>query len=245
MDFLARVADLFSMLSFGPDGWGDEFLRGAGLTLLLALCTLPIGLAIGLAVALAKDSKSFLLRAVGNIYTTVFRALPELLTILIIYYGGQILIQRIAAGLGFGGTIEVNGFAAGLFSLGLVFGAFSSEVLLSGLRAVPKGQREGSFALGLGRYRTFRHVIWPQLFRIALPGLGNNWLGSLHQTSLVSVIAFSELMRVTNLTVGVTKQPFFFYLVCCLLYLAMAIASSFVFDWLEVRSRRGLARAGA
>jgi polar amino acid transport system permease protein len=244
MDFLARLADLFSLLSLGPEGWGDEFLRGAGLTLLLALCTLPVGLAIGLAVALAKDSRSLVLRGLGNVYTTVFRALPELLTILIIYYGGQIMIREVAGALGFP-AFEVNGFVAGLVSLGLVLGAFSSEVLLGALRAVPKGQREGSYALGLGRYRTFRHVIVPQLLRIALPGLGNNWLALLKETSLVSVIAFSELMRVTNIAVGVTKQPFFFYLVCCLLYLAMAVASSFVLDWLEARSRRGLSRAGA
>jgi polar amino acid transport system permease protein len=244
MDFLARLADLFSLLSLGPEGWGDEFLRGAGLTLLLALCTLPVGLAIGFAVALAKDSRSLVLRGVGNVYTTVFRALPELLTILIIYYGGQIMIREVAGALGFP-AFEVNGFVAGLVSLGLVLGAFSSEVLLGALRAVPKGQREGSYALGLGRYRTFRHVIVPQLLRIALPGLGNNWLALLKETSLVSVIAFSELMRVTNIAVGVTKQPFFFYLVCCLLYLAMAVASSFVLDWLEARSRRGLSRAGA
>jgi polar amino acid transport system permease protein len=244
MDFLARLADLFSLLSLGPEGWGDEFLRGAGLTLLLALCTLPVGLAIGLAVALAKDSRSLVLRGLGNLYTTVFRALPELLTILIIYYGGQIMIRELAGALGFP-AFEVNGFVAGLASLGLVLGAFSSEVLLGALRAVPKGQREGSYALGLGRYRTFRHVIVPQLLRIALPGLGNNWLALLKETSLVSVIAFSELMRVTNIAVGVTKQPFFFYLVCCLCYLAMAVASSFVLDWLEARSRRGLSRAGA
>ena len=244
MDFLARLADLFSLLSLGPEGWGDEFLRGAGLTLLLALCTLPVGLAIGLAVALAKDSRSLVLRGLGNVYTTVFRALPELLTILIIYYGGQIMIREVAGALGFP-AFEVNGFVAGLVSLGLVLGAFSSEVLLGALRAVPKGQREGSYALGLGRYRTFRHVIVPQLLRIALPGLGNNWLALLKETSLVSVIAFSELMRVTNIAVGVTKQPFFFYLVCCLCYLAMAVASSFVLDWLEARSRRGLSRAGA
>jgi polar amino acid transport system permease protein len=244
MDFLARLADLFSLLSLGPEGWGDEFLRGAGLTLLLAVCTLPVGLALGLTVALAKDSRSLLLRGLGNVYTTVFRALPELLTILIIYYGGQIMIRSLAEALGFP-AFEVNGFVAGLVSLGLVLGAFSSEVLLGALRAVPKGQREGSYALGLGRYRTFRHVVMPQLLRIALPGLGNNWLALLKETSLVSIIAFSELMRVTNIAVGVTKQPFFFYLVSCLLYLSMAVASSFVLDWLETRSRRGLSRAGA
>jgi polar amino acid transport system permease protein len=233
------------LLSWGPDGWGDELARGAGLTILLALCTLPIGLAIGLVVALAKDNDNLVVRAIGNLYTTVFRALPELLTILIIYYGGQITVRRIAVGLGFGGDIEVNGFVAGLISLGVVLGAFSSEVWLGALRAVPKGQREGAFALGLNRYRCFRHVVFPQLLRIALPGLGNNWMALLKDTSLVSVIAFSDLMRVTNVAVGVTKQHFLFYLVCCLIYLMMAIASSFIIDWLETRSRRGLVRARA
>lgn len=239
------MADPLQLLAWGPDGWGDELARGAGLTLLLAVSTLPIGLAIGLAVALAKDSPVWILRVIGNVYTTVFRALPELLTILIIYYGGQILVRRIAIGLGFDGSIEINGFAAGLISLGVVLGAFSSEVWLGALRSVPKGQREGAQALGLGRYRSFRHVVFPQLLRIALPGLGNNWMVLLKDTSLVSVIAFTDLMRITNIAVGVTKEAFLFYLVCCLIYLAMAVASSFVLDWLEARGRRGLARVGA
>ena len=239
------MIDLLSLLAWSPRGWGDALLRGAGLTLLLALCTLPIGLSIGLAVALAKDSQNGVLRFAGNVFTTVFRALPELLTILIIYYGGQILIRHAAIAIGLGGDFEVNGFAAGLIALGVVLGAFSSEVWLGALRAVPRGQREGAGALGLNRYRCFRHVIFPQLLRIALPGLGNNWMVLLKDTSLVSVIAFNDLLRMTNIAVGVTKQPLFFYAVCCLLYLAMAIASSFVTDWLERRARRGLTRARA
>src|SRR5689334_7710521 len=179
-----------ALLSFGPSGWGDELLRGAGLTLLLALSTLPLGLAIGLTMALFRDSRSRMLRAIGNVYLTLFRALPELLTILIVYYGGQILARRVALALGFSGDIEINGFLAGLISLGVVLGAFSSEVWLGALRAVNRGQREGAHALGLGRVATFRHVIFPQILRIALPGLGNNWMALLKETSLVSVIAF-------------------------------------------------------
>jgi len=237
--------ELLSLLSFGPTGWGDEFLRGAGLTLLLALSTLPVGVGLGLAVALARDSGSPVLRAAGNLYTTVFRALPELLTILLVYYGGQILLRHIARSLGFEGDVEVNGFLTGVISLGAVCAAFSSEVWLGALRSIPKGQREGAAALGLGRLSTFRHVVFPQLLRVALPGLGNNWMALLKETSLVSVIAFSDLMRVTNVAVGVTKEPFFFYLICCLLYLAMAVASSFVLDWLDQRANRGLSRAKA
>jgi len=239
------MISLLSLLSFGPDGWGDELARGAGLTLLLALCTLPIGLSVGLAMALFRDSKSVTLRAIGNVYVTVFRALPELLTILMVYYGGQLLLRRIAVGLGFSGDIEINGFFAGLISLGVVLGAFSSEVWLGALRGVAKGQREGAYALGLNRVSCFRHVVFPQLLRLALPGLGNNWMALLKETSLVSVIAFSDLLRSTNIAVGVTKQPLFFYFVCCLIYLAMAVASSFVIDWLDHRSRRGLTRAKA
>src|SRR3954447_2810257 len=195
------MLDLLTLLSWGPEGWGDEIIKGAGLTLLLALSTLPIGLAIGLVMALARDGRSLPLRVLGNLYTTVFRALPELLTILIVYYGGQILVRRLAAAIGFDSGFEINGFFAGVVSLGLVLGAFSSEVWLGALRSVPKGQREGAFALGLGRHATLRHVVFPQLFRIALPGLGNNWMTLLKDTSLVSVIAFSDLMRVTNVAV--------------------------------------------
>lgn len=239
------MQDLLSLLAWGDTGWGDELVKGACLTLLLALCTLPVGLTAGLAIALAKNSKSLWCVALGNLYTTVFRALPELLTILIIYFGLQMLLNGAAHALGYDGNIEVNGFVAGLIALGLVLAAFSSEVWLGALRAVSKGQHEGAMALGIGRFNAFRLVIFPQLLRVAMPGLGNNWMALLKDTSLVSVIALSDLMHVTNIAVGVTKQPFLFYLICCLLYLAMAIASSWVLILLERRTNRGLTRAEA
>lgn len=234
-----------SLLAWGDAGWGDELLRGAALTLTLAVCTLPIGLAIGLGIALAKDSDSRALKAFGNVYTTVFRSLPELLTILIIYFGGQILLREITLALGFDGQIEINGFVAGLISLGVVLGAFSSEVWLGALRGISKGQREAALALGLTPFKGFRLVVFPQLLRLALPGLGNNWMALLKDTSLVSVIAYSDLLRMTSVAVGVTKQPLFFYFVCCMLYLAMAFASSLVIGWLERRGNRGYRRARA
>ncbi|MCS0493936.1 ABC transporter permease [Ancylobacter mangrovi] len=238
------MLELLGLLSFGPDGWGDEIAQGALLTIELALTTLPVGIAIGLAVALAKDSHSPLLRGLGNFYTTIFRGLPELLTLFIVYYGGQMLFTRVAGYFFEDAHIEVNQFVAGVVALGLVLGAFSSEVLLAAIRSVPRGQKEAASALGLPRWRVFRLVTFPQLWRVALPGLSNNWMVLLKDTSLVSVIAISDLMRETAIAVGVTKQPFFFYLVACLIYLVFSAASSAVFVHLEARASRGFKRVG-
>ncbi|MDF2994459.1 MAG: transporter permease subunit [Xanthobacteraceae bacterium] len=238
------MLELLELLSFGEKGWGDDILKGALVTIQLALATLPVGLAIGLFVALAKDSRSAIARGLGNLYTTVFRGLPELLTLFIVYYGGQMLLTRIAGMFVEGAAIEVNQFVAGVAALGLVLGAFSSEVFLAAIRSVPRGQKEAAAALGLKPWQSFRKVVFPQLWRVALPGLSNNWLVLLKDTSLVSVIAITDLMRQTSIAVGVTKQPFFFYLVACLIYLVFSMLSSAVFTRAEARASRGYKRVG-
>lgn len=228
-------------MRFGPDGWGDEFAAGTWLTIRLALATLPFGLAVGFAVALAKDSESRWLIAAGNTFTTVFRGLPELLTLFIVYYGGQILLQKVVALFG-DGRAEVNGFVAGFVALGLVFAAYASEVFLGAFRGIGKGQYEAAHALGLKTLPTMRLVILPQLIRLALPGLANLWLVLLKDTSLVSVIALDDLLRKANIAVGATKQPFFFYFVACMIYLAMSVVSSIGIVGIERWSDRGLRR---
>lgn len=174
----------------------------------------------------------------GETFTTIFRGLPELLTLFIVYYGGQMLLQKVV-GLFSDTYVEVNQFLAGMVALGLVFAAFSSEVFLAALRAIPKGQGEAGFALGLSRWQTMRLITVPQLVRYALPGIANLWLVLLKDTSLVSVIALNDLLRQTNVAVGATKEPFFFYLVACLLYLLMSIASSIGITAIERWSERG------
>jgi polar amino acid transport system permease protein len=238
------MLELLSLLSFGENGWGDDIAKGALVTIELAVATLPVGLAIGLAAALAKNSNSAILRAAGNVYTTVFRGLPELLTLFIVYYGGQMLLTKLAGMMFEGATVEVNQFVAGVTALGLVLGAFSSEVFYAAIRAVPRGQTEAANALGLAKWQAFRLVVFPQLWRVALPGLSNNWLVLLKDTSLVSVIAITDLMRQTSIAVGVTKQPFFFYLIACLIYLVFSMLSSVVFSRAEARASRGLKRVG-
>ncbi|MFC7051568.1 ABC transporter permease [Hansschlegelia quercus] len=219
-------------LAWGASGWGDEIAAGLWLTVRLALATLPVGLAIGFGVALMKQSRLRVVSGLGELYTTVFRGLPELLTIFLVYFGAPRLVG------------DISGFAAGLIALALVFGAFSSEVLLGAMRGVPDGQREAAEALGFSTGAAFRHVMLPQVWRLALPGLTNNWLVMLKDTSLVSVVALTELMRASDVAARATREPFLFYLVACLLYLALSIVSSFIAAWLERRAGRGIPTAG-
>ncbi len=235
------MGELFGLISFGPDGWGDELLAGTVITIGLALATLPFGLILGLVIALAKNSAEPNLRAAANVYTTIFRGLPELLTLFIVYYGGQIALQKIV-GLFADVYVEVNSFVAGMIALGFVFSAFSSEVFLGALRGITQGQYESAHALGLTRWKTLRLVILPQLIRLALPGLSNLWLVLLKDTALVSIIALPDLLRMTQVAVGVTKEPFFFYLVACMIYLALAMASSIGIGGIERWAKRGSER---
>jgi polar amino acid transport system permease protein len=232
---------IIALLSFGPDGWGDELAAGAWLTIRLALATLPFGIAVGFAVALAKDSGHRWLIIAGDTFTTVFRGLPELLTLFIVYYGGQILLQKFVQ-LFSDQYVEVNGFVAGFIALGLVFAAYASEVFYGAFRGIGRGQYEAAHALGLRTLATMRLVILPQLIRLALPGLANLWLVLLKDTSLVSVIALDDLLRKANIAVGATKQPFLFYFVVCLIYLAMSVVSSIGIVGIERWSDRGLRR---
>lgn len=232
------------LLAWGPQGWGDELARGAGITLLLAVATLPFGVVLGLLVALARNAREPSLRAAGEIYGTIFRGLPELLTLFIVYYGGQILVQRLVAPFG-GGHVELNSFLAGMIALALVFSAFASDVFLGCLRSLSGGQGEAAAALGLTVCQRLRLVILPQLVRLALPGLSNLWLVLLKDTSLVSLIALDDLLRQTGIAVGATAEPFAFYAVACLIYLALATLSSLGLGHLERRLERGRRRLGA
>lgn len=227
-----------SIVACGATGWGDEIAAGLKATLGLALATLPVGLTLGFFIALALQSSEPSLRRAAGIYTTIFRGLPELLTLFIVYYGAQILIQSAFAAMGFEGRIEINSFVAGMIALSVVFSSYCSEVLLSAFRAIPKGQYEAGDALGLSHTNTMALIIVPQLVRIALPGLMNLWMNLLKDTALVSVIGLAELLRQTGVAAKVSKQAFFFYLLACALYLVLALVSSFVLGFIERRVKR-------
>jgi polar amino acid transport system permease protein len=238
------MSDMWTALSWGANGWSDELAEGLAVTVSLAVATLPVGLVLGLVVALAKRSSAWPLRLIGNAYTTVFRGLPELLTLFIIYYGVQIGIQALVEALfEDADPIEINTFVAGMVALGVVFSAYASEVFLSAFKGITQGQIEAARALGLGRGATFRLIILPQLVRYALPGIANLWLVLLKDTSLVSAIGLSDILRNTQIAVGVTKQPLVFFGLACLIYLVLAIISSFGVNAIEARAERGTTRS--
>lgn len=237
------MENAFTLLSFGPEGWGLALLQGAWVTISIALATLPFGLALGLAVALGKRSRNPLLRMVSTLYTTVFRSVPELLTLYIIYFGIQILVQKLWSSLGFTSQLEMSPFFAGMVALGIVLAAFSAEVWLGALNSIQKGQREAAAALGLTKLQAFRLVVFPQLMRVALPGLGNNWMVLLKETSLVSVITLQDTMFIATRANVVTKEPFLFFGAAALIYLFFSMISTWGFGKLEDRTNRGYVRA--
>ncbi|GAB4519298.1 MAG: ABC transporter permease [Roseibium sp.] len=231
--------EALTLLSFGELGWGDTIALGVAITVTLALATLPFGLVLGFLIALAKNSSEPSLKLAANIYTTIFRGLPELLTLFLVYFGVQIGIQQGLKLIGVDAYVEVNSFVSGMVALSLVFSSYASEAFLSAFRGIPQGQYEGGHALGLSRSRTMLLIVMPQLIRLALPALGNLWLILLKETSLVSVIGLSDLVREAGIAARVTKEPFLFFGIACLIYLVLAMISSTGLARIERWSKRG------
>ena len=236
------MSQFLEYISFGKEGWGDDILAGLWVTVSLFLATLPIGLTLGFLIALAKRSKNPVLRIFANAYTTIFRGVPELLTLFIIFYGGQIALQWFVELFSSNITVDINAFLAGMIALGFVFSAYASEAFLSAMNAVPDGQGEAARALGVGRFRTMQKVVFPQIMRHALPGIANLSLILQKDTALVSILALDELLRETQVAVGATKEPIFFYSLACGLYLLLAFFSSLLIGRVENWTRRGQAR---
>ena len=228
----------WTLIGFGPTGWGDDIAWGVLVTVSLALATLPIGLVFGFLLSLAKQSDDRYLNLSANIYTTIFRGLPELLTLFVVYFGANGLLRSITQSTGLP-DIALSSFVSGMIALGFVFSAFASEVFLSAFRAIPPGQREGAAALGLGPARIMILVILPQIIRIALPGLANLWMNLLKDTALVSVIGLADIMRQTGIAARVTREPFYLFGVAIVLYLVLTMLSSIAIGGIDRWTKRG------
>jgi len=226
-------------------GFGDLLLSGAWVTVKLALTSLVFGLILGLIGAAAKLSSFWPARALATVYTTLVRGIPELLLVLTIYFGGSMVLMAIAEQFGYTDYIEISAFAAGVAALSIAFGAYSTEVLRGAIQAIPKGQWEAAQALGMRPLKTFFRIILPQVWRLALPGLGNLFQVLLKDTALVSVVGLNDLMRQAYVATGSTNQPFTFYMAAALIYLGLTVLSTGVTTWLERRSDPASRRAAA
>jgi len=224
-------------------GFGGTLAAGAGVTIKLALASLIFGLCLGLIGAGAKLSRFFLLRTAADIGTTVIRGVPELVLVLAVYFGGAVVINGLAAKIGYSGYIEINAFGAGVLAIGAAFGAYATEVFRGAILAIPKGQVEAARALGMPAFLLFRRIVLPQVWRYALPGLGNLFLILQKNTALVSVTGLSELMRNTTVAVGYTRKPFTFYLVAALIYLGFTTITMVGNQFLERWASRGVKEA--
>lgn len=216
-------------------GFGAQILAGAVTTLEVACLSLVFGTGLGLVAAIGKLAPVRLLGRIVDAYTTIIRGIPELLIILILYFGGTLALSALLDRY-----VEVDAFAAGVFALTVVFGAYASEVFRGAILAVPSGQIEAACALGLSRLHVWRLVVLPQMWRFALPGLGNLWLVLLKDTALISVVGLDDLMRKAGLAAGSTHEPLMFYGVAAALYLLFTSVSLLALNILERRASRGI-----
>jgi polar amino acid transport system permease protein len=226
-------------LLFGPDGWGALLLKGTVVTVLLAVTTVPFGFGAGLLIAVLQLSRIRPVQAVCSAYVTFFRGIPDLLSLFIVYFGLQALIDQAGHLLGLTERLDVPAFAAGVISLSAVVAAYSSEVWIASLGAVPPGQGEAARSLGLNRKQVFFLVTLPQLGRVALPGLGNIWTILMKDTSLISTLAVADLLRVASEASRATTRPLVFYSAAAAIYLIFSVSSGFVQAWLERRANAG------
>jgi len=221
-------------------GFSAQLLAGTLVTVQLALSALVLGLVLGLLGATAKLSSVAPLRILANGYSTLVRGLPEFLVVLTFYFGATDILMAIASKFGYDAYIEVSAFAAGTAALGFIFGAYASELFRGAIIAIPKGQGEAAHALGMTGRQTFWRITLPQVWRIALPGLGNLFMILMKDTALVSVVGLQELMRVTAFAVGRTKEPFTFYLAAAVIYLVLTSIASYGLKRMEQRANVGL-----
>ena len=227
------------LLYFGDNGWGDELFIATLMTVAVSISAMLIGFLFALIFTPLKLSKYKILNLIGNFYTTVIRGVPELLVIYLFFFGGSGAIMYVASIFGYFEYIEINAFITGSFAIGIISGAYSTEVFRGAIQSIDKGQFEASKVLGLNKYIHFFKVIMPQMLRLALPNLSNVWQITLKDTSLISVTGLVEIMRQSYIAAGSTRDPLLFYSFAAVLYLLLTFISMKFLNRLEKNYSRG------
>ncbi|MFB6348370.1 ABC transporter permease [Moraxella sp. ZJ142] len=221
---------------FDLQGYGPLLIQGTILTIKLGLASLVLGLVFGLLGALAKLSGIWILEKIANVYTTVVRGIPELLMVFFIFYGGSVIFAAIAKQMGYHGRLDISQFWAGVTALSIMFGAYATEVFRMAIQDIPKGQWESAQSIGMTPFQTLRRIILPQMWMVALPGLGNLALVLLKDTALVSLIGLQDLMYYSQRAAQSTQKAFTFYLAAAFIYLALTSVVTLFIMWCESRA---------
>jgi arginine/ornithine transport system permease protein len=224
-------------------GYGPIIVEGAWLTLTLALCSMALAILLGLTGAALRLSPLRWLANLGDAYATLIRGIPDLVLILLIFYGGQDLVNRIAPMLGYDDYIDINPFVAGVFTMGFIFGAYLSETFRGAFMAIAKGQAEAGAAYGMSGAQVFLRILVPQMIRFAIPGFTNNWLVLTKATALISVVGLQDMMFKAKNAADATREPFTFYLAVAGLYLLLTSVSLLLLRAVEKRYSVGVRTA--
>lgn len=230
------------LLGFGPNGWGAAMLAATAMTIAVALTGFIFGALVGVGGAYAKLSGSRVARGAADAYTTVLRGIPDLLVIYLFYFGSSALLTPLGRLFGATGFISLPGFLAGALAIGVVSGAYQTEVLRAAYLAIPKGELEAATAVGMRPLLKFRRIVAPLALRFALPGIGNVWQLVLKETALISVTGLVEILRQAQIGSGSTRQPFAFFVAAACLYMAISTLSTYGFGTAERYFTRGLRR---
>jgi len=227
------------LLAFGKTGWGDELFIATLMTIAVSITAMIIGFTFALIFTPLKLSKNKFLNLIANSYTTVIRGVPELLVIYLLFFGGTGAVMYVASIFGYNEYIEINAFITGAFAIGIISGAYSTEVFRGAVQSIDKGQFEAAKVLGLSKFAQFFKIILPQVLRLAIPNLSNVWQITLKDTSLISVTGLVEIMRQSYIAAGSTRDPLFFYSFAAVLYLLLTFLSMKLINRLEIKYSRG------
>lgn len=228
----------WSLLALEPPGWGGVLLHGLMNSIEIAIGGYTLGLLLGIGGACGKLYGGPITRDLMECYTTIVRAVPELVLILLLYYAGTDALNYVLGLVGIG-EVDISGLVAGIFVIGVVQGAYTTEVLRGAIKAVPAGQIEAARAYGMSPAKVMTRVTLPAMLPYAIPGLSNLWLIATKDTALLAVVGFSELTLVTRQAAGSTKAYLLFFCAAGVLYLMLTLVSDVIIKIIERRARRG------
>ena len=222
-------------------GYIPLIYQGAIITISLAIASLMLAIVLGIFCAIGKLSRFKVISLLCQAYTSFIRGVPDLVLMLLIFYGLQLLLNSITDFFSIG-FIEINPLVAGIITLGFIYGAYFTETFRGAYLAVPKTSLEAAFALGLSKGQVFRYVMFPLMMRFALPGITNNWLVVLKATALVSLLGLSDLVRATKIVGEATYSPLLLALIAGAFYLFFTSISNIVLWWLEKHYSIGITK---